>query len=50
MKSIRTPAASTRGTTSQDLQTGSLLRSTPRLQQIAIPFGARAPALALVTS
>ena len=40
-------AASNGGTTSQDLKTGYLLGSTPRLQQIAILFGAFASALAL---
>ena len=40
-------AASNGGTTSQDLKTGYLLGSTPRLQQVAILFGAFASALAL---
>ena len=40
-------AASNGGTTSQDLKTGYLLGSTPRLQQYAILFGAFASALAL---
>ncbi len=40
-------AASNGGTTSQDLKTGYLLGSTPRLQQLAILFGAFASALAL---
>ncbi len=40
-------AASNGGTTSQDLKTGYLLGSTPKLQQIAILFGAFASALAL---
>ena len=38
-------AASNGGSTSQDLKTGYLLGSTPRLQQIAIMFGAFASAL-----
>ncbi len=40
-------AASNGGTTSQDLKTGYLLGSTPRLQQWSILFGAFASALAL---
>jgi uncharacterized oligopeptide transporter (OPT) family protein len=40
-------AASNGGSTSQDLKTGFLLGSTPRLQQIAILIGAAASALAL---
>jgi putative OPT family oligopeptide transporter len=40
-------AASNGGTTSQDLKTGFLIGSTPRLQQIAILVGALASALAL---
>jgi uncharacterized oligopeptide transporter (OPT) family protein len=40
-------AASNGGGTSQDLKTGFLLGSTPRLQQIAILIGAAAAALAL---
>ena len=40
-------AASNGGTTSQDLKTGYLLGATPRLQQIAILFGAFASALIL---
>ena len=40
-------AASNGGTTSQDLKTGFLIGSTPRLQQIAILFGAFASALVL---
>ncbi|MEB3236901.1 MAG: oligopeptide transporter, OPT family [Candidatus Sericytochromatia bacterium] len=40
-------AASNAGTTSQDLKTGHLVGATPRLQQIAILFGAFASALAL---
>ena len=40
-------AASNGGTTSQDLKTGFLVGSTPRLQQIAILFGAFASALVL---
>ena len=40
-------AASNGGTTSQDLKTGYLIGSTPRLQQYAILFGAFASALAL---
>ena len=40
-------AASNGGTTSQDLKTGYLLGSTPRLQQYSILFGAFASALAL---
>ena len=40
-------AASNGGTTSQDLKTGFLLGSTPRLQQIAILIGAAASAVAL---
>ena len=40
-------AASNGGTTSQDLKTGYLLGSTPKLQQWAILFGAFASALAL---
>jgi putative OPT family oligopeptide transporter len=40
-------AASNGGTTSQDLKTGFLVGSTPRLQQIAILFGALASAIAL---
>jgi putative OPT family oligopeptide transporter len=40
-------AASNGGATSQDLKTGFLLGSTPRLQQIAILIGAAASALAL---
>jgi uncharacterized oligopeptide transporter (OPT) family protein len=40
-------AASNAGATSQDLKTGFLLGSTPRLQQIAILIGAAASALAL---
>jgi putative OPT family oligopeptide transporter len=40
-------AASNGGTTSQDLKTGFLVGSTPRLQQIAILVGALASALAL---
>lgn len=38
-------AASNGGTTSQDLKTGFLLGSTPKLQQVAILFGAFASAL-----
>jgi putative OPT family oligopeptide transporter len=40
-------AASNGGTTSQDLKTGFLVGSTPRLQQIAILIGALASALVL---
>jgi putative OPT family oligopeptide transporter len=40
-------AASNGGTTSQDLKTGFLVGSTPKLQQIAILFGALASAIAL---
>ena len=40
-------AASNGGTTSQDLKTGFLVGSTPRLKQIAILFGAFASALVL---
>src|SRR6267143_1923961 len=40
-------AASNGGTTSQDLKTGFLVGSTPKLQQIAILVGALASALAL---
>jgi putative OPT family oligopeptide transporter len=40
-------AASNGGTTSQDLKTGFLVGSTPRLQQIAILCGALASAIAL---
>jgi uncharacterized oligopeptide transporter (OPT) family protein len=40
-------AASNGGTTSQDLKTGFLVGSTPRAQQIAIPFGSLASALLL---
>ena len=40
-------AASNGGTTSQDLKTGFLVGSTPRLQQVAILFGAFASALVL---
>ncbi|HET9528987.1 MAG TPA: OPT/YSL family transporter, partial [Blastocatellia bacterium] len=40
-------AASNGGTTSQDLKTGFLVGGTPRLQQIAILFGAGASALIL---
>jgi putative OPT family oligopeptide transporter len=40
-------AASNGGTTSQDLKTGFLVGSTPRLQQIAILVGALASALVL---
>jgi putative OPT family oligopeptide transporter len=40
-------AASNGGTTSQDLKTGFLVGSTPRLQQVAILVGALASALAL---
>ena len=40
-------AASNGGTTSQDLKTGFLIGNTPRLQQIAILFGAFASALVL---
>ncbi len=40
-------AASNGGTTSQDLKTGFLVGATPRLQQIAILFGALASALVL---
>ncbi len=40
-------ASSNGGTTSQDLKTGFLVGSTPRLQQIAILFGALASAIAL---
>jgi putative OPT family oligopeptide transporter len=40
-------AASNGGTTSQDLKTGFLVGSTPRLQQIAILAGALASAVAL---
>jgi putative OPT family oligopeptide transporter len=40
-------AASNGGTTSQDLKTGYLVGSTPRLQQIAILVGALASALVL---
>jgi putative OPT family oligopeptide transporter len=40
-------AASNGGTTSQDLKTGYLVGSTPRLQQIAILFGALLSALVL---
>src|SRR5215831_6505178 len=40
-------ASSNGGTTSQDLKTGFLVGSTPRLQQIAIMVGALASALAL---
>src|SRR5215813_7716922 len=40
-------AASNGGTTSQDLKTGFLVGSTPRLQQIAILFGSLASALTL---
>ncbi|MGD1085368.1 MAG: oligopeptide transporter, OPT family, partial [Verrucomicrobiota bacterium] len=40
-------AASNGGSTSQDLKTGFLLGSTPRLQQIAILIGAAASALAM---
>lgn len=40
-------AASNAGTTSQDLKTGHLVGATPRLQQVAILFGAFASALAL---
>jgi putative OPT family oligopeptide transporter len=40
-------AASNGGTTSQDLKTGYLIGSTPRLQQIAILIGAFASALIL---
>ena len=40
-------AASNGGTTSQDLKTGFLVGGTPRLQQIAILFGALASALIL---
>src|SRR6516162_2127456 len=40
-------AASNGGTTSQDLKTGFLVGSTPRLQQIAIMVGALASALML---
>ncbi|MBI4951843.1 MAG: oligopeptide transporter, OPT family [Myxococcales bacterium] len=40
-------AASNAGATSQDLKTGFLVGATPRLQQIAILFGALASALAL---
>jgi putative OPT family oligopeptide transporter len=40
-------AASNGGATSQDLKTGFLVGSTPRLQQIAIMCGAAASALAL---
>ncbi len=40
-------AASNGGTTSQDLKTGYLIGSTPRLQQIAILLGALASAIAL---
>ena len=40
-------AASNGGTTSQDLKTGYLLGSTPKLQQWAILFGAFASAVAL---
>jgi len=40
-------ASSNGGTTSQDLKTGFLVGSTPRLQQIAILVGALASALAL---
>ncbi len=40
-------ASSNGGTTSQDLKTGFLVGGTPKLQQIAILFGALASALAL---
>src|SRR5260370_28167079 len=40
-------ASSNGGTTSQDLKTGFLVGSTPRLQQIAILVGAFASALIL---
>ncbi len=40
-------ASSNGGTTSQDLKTGFLVGSTPRLQQIAILFGTLASALVL---
>jgi putative OPT family oligopeptide transporter len=40
-------ASSNGGTTSQDLKTGFLLGATPRLQQLAILFGAFASALML---
>lgn len=40
-------AAANAGTTSQDLKTGFLIGGTPRLQQIAILFGALASALVL---
>src|SRR5207249_266293 len=40
-------AASNGGTTSQDLKTGYLVGSTPRLQQIAILIGSLASALVL---
>jgi putative OPT family oligopeptide transporter len=40
-------ASSNGGTTSQDLKTGFLVGGTPRLQQIAILFGALASALVL---
>lgn len=40
-------AASNAGTTSQDLKTGYLVGATPRLQQIAILFGAFSSALIL---
>jgi len=40
-------AASNGGTTSQDLKTGFLVGGTPRLQQLAILFGAFASAVVL---
>src|SRR5207247_5659400 len=40
-------ASSNGGSTSQDLKTGFLVGGTPRYQQIAIPLGAFASALAL---
>ena len=40
-------ASSNGGTTSQDLKTGFLIGATPRLQQVAILFGALASALVL---
>ncbi len=40
-------ASSNGGTTSQDLKTGFLVGATPRLQQVAILFGALASALVL---